>query len=101
MLDALCTGCVFNNSSRVFVERGRFKKLGSPTEAALKVFAEKVAGNATSSSSAFNYEKKMKGKVDVIVELDFTSERKTMSSIVTGYKNEKDMLLKGAPDRIL
>jgi magnesium-transporting ATPase (P-type) len=24
-----------------------------------------------------------------------------MSTIVTGYRNEKDLLLKGAPDRIL
>lgn len=24
-----------------------------------------------------------------------------MSTVVSGYKNEKDMLLKGAPDRVL
>jgi magnesium-transporting ATPase (P-type) len=24
-----------------------------------------------------------------------------MSTVVTGYRNEKDLLLKGAPDRIL
>ena len=33
--------------------------------------------------------------------MDFTSERKAMSTIISGYKNKSDILLKGAPDRIL
>jgi magnesium-transporting ATPase (P-type) len=33
--------------------------------------------------------------------MDFTSERKAMSTIISGYKNSSDILLKGAPDRIL
>jgi magnesium-transporting ATPase (P-type) len=37
----------------------------------------------------------------VIAQLDFTSKRKAMSTIVSGYKNEKDILLKGAPDRVV
>ena len=37
----------------------------------------------------------------MIAQLDFTSKRKAMSTIVSGYKNEKDILLKGAPDRVV
>jgi magnesium-transporting ATPase (P-type) len=37
----------------------------------------------------------------MVAKLDFTSKRKTMSTIVSGYKNHRDLLLKGAPDRVL
>ena len=43
----------------------------------------------------------MEQKIKTMAILDFTSDRKCMSTIVTGYKNEKDTLMKGAPDRIL
>jgi len=43
----------------------------------------------------------MNGKLKTIATLDFTSQRKAMSTIVSGYKNDKDTLLKGAPDRII
>jgi len=36
-----------------------------------------------------------------VAQLDFTSKRKTMSTIVEGYTNYRDLLLKGAPDRVL
>lgn len=37
----------------------------------------------------------------MVAKLDFTSKRKTMSTIVEGYINTRDLLLKGAPDRVL
>jgi magnesium-transporting ATPase (P-type) len=43
----------------------------------------------------------MNQTVHKIATLDFSSDRKAMSTIITGYRNEKDLLLKGAPDRIL
>jgi len=39
--------------------------------------------------------------LNTVASLDFTSKRKCMSTIVTGYKEEKDLLLKGAPDRVI
>jgi P-type Ca2+ transporter type 2C len=98
---SLATGCTINNRSRIDFEDGEFKRVGEPTEAALKVFAEKVMGMPTSEVNAFDFEKKMRGSIKEFATLDFTSERKAMSTIVTGYKNSKDLLLKGAPDRIL
>lgn len=43
----------------------------------------------------------MKAKIEHIAKLDFTSDRKAMSTLVSGYTNGKDLLLKGAPDRVL
>lgn len=38
-----------------------------------------------------------------IATLDFTSERKSMSTIITGYpgQNKNTLLLKGAPERVI
>ena len=98
---SLAIGCTFNNTSRIDFVQNKFKRVGEPTEAALKVFAEKICGKPTSSSNAFDFEKEIQKKLDSIAKLDFTSERKSMSTVVTGYKNGKDLLLKGAPDRIM
>jgi len=65
------------------------------------VLSEKICGNPTSSSNAFDFEKKQNARVSVFATLDFTSERKSMSTIVSGYKNKIDTLLKGAPDKVL
>jgi magnesium-transporting ATPase (P-type) len=76
-----------NNNSRIDYENDDFKRVGEPTEAALKVLAEKLYGNPTSVESAFNFDKACKGRLNVIAELDFTSKRKAMSMVVSGYKN--------------
>jgi len=55
-LQALTVGCVFNNTARIDIVDGDFKKVGEPTEAALKVFAEKVSGNPKDNASAFSFE---------------------------------------------
>jgi magnesium-transporting ATPase (P-type) len=65
------------------------------------VFSEKLCGSATGISDAFDFEKKMNRTITKIAALDFTSQRKAMSTVISGYRNEKDLLLKGAPDRIL
>jgi len=65
----------------------------------LKVLADKLCGNPTDINSVFIYENSK--KIEAVAKLDFTSKRKTMSTIVSGYKNHRDLLLKGAPDRIL
>jgi Ca2+-transporting ATPase len=37
-----------------------------------------------------------------VATLDFTSERKTMSTVVTGfYGNGNSVLIKGAPERVI
>lgn len=97
----MAVGCTLNNSARIDFIDNKYKRVGEPTEAALKVLAEKMCGTPINKESAFGFEKKMNDKITTIATLDFTSERKAMSTIVTGYKNDKDTLLKGAPDRII
>jgi len=103
MIERLSIGSVFNNTSRVYADKstGTFVKHGEPTEAALKVLADKLMGEPNDISSAFKYEITKSQNIKPVAHLDFTSKRKTMSTIVSGYKNFRDLLLKGAPDRIL
>jgi Ca2+-transporting ATPase len=65
----------------------------------LKVLAEKM--NTASAKNGTSYSDSRNNQVSKVATLDFTSERKSMSTVVTGYKNSKDMLVKGAPDRII
>jgi magnesium-transporting ATPase (P-type) len=101
IFESLATGCTFNSSARIDFVEDNYKRVGEPTEAAMKVLAEKICGTPVDAKTAFDFNKKMNAKLKTIATLDFTSERKAMSTIVTGYKNEKDTLLKGAPDRII
>mmetsp|Transcript_3602 Transcript_3602/g.6125 ORF Transcript_3602/g.6125 Transcript_3602/m.6125 type:complete len:913 (-) Transcript_3602:36-2774(-) len=101
LFDSIALGCTVNNNASVSVEGTSFKRMGEPTEAALKVLAEKISGQPKDVSSAFSFSEAAAKRVKTIAQLDFTSERKAMSSIVSGHKNEKDLLLKGAPDRVI
>lgn len=101
IFQSLATGCTLNNSARIDFVEGNYKRVGEPTEAAMKVLAEKICGTPVDVKSAFDFGKKVNAKLNTIATMDFTSERKAMSTIVTGYKNAKDTLLKGAPDRIV
>ena len=79
----------------------------------MKVLAEKIGRYDTEGpSNAQNYNAKktpngygdwLMGKVQEVATLDFSSERKCMSRIVSGYDGKKSntVLLKGAPERVL
>lgn len=56
---SLAIGCTVNNTSRIDYVDGTFKRVGEPTEAALKVLAEKISGNPTNKDNAFDFEKQM------------------------------------------
>lgn len=99
--------CGLNNRSRIVYEGNQFKIQGEPTEAALKVLAEKL-GKFTGNS--FDYKKNPTGYSDSlektikrVATLDFSSARKTMSTVVKGYPGASSnaVLLKGAPERVL
>ena len=59
LIGKLSIGCVFNNTSRIDVnkETGTFEKAGEPTEAALRVLADKLMGNPTDFNTAFSYQR--------------------------------------------
>jgi magnesium-transporting ATPase (P-type) len=105
-LEKMALVCAMNNRSRIAYESGAYKNQGEPTEAALKVFAEKICklGNsnkvdfkANPNAHADDFEKKYKR----VATLDFSSERKTMSTVIAGSNGSNWVLLKGAPERVL
>lgn len=105
----IATVCTLNNKSDIVYEGGKFNKQGEPTEAALKVAAEKLGQydrefkkpDYTKSPNA--YSQHLKETIKTVAALDFTSERKTMSTVVTGLEagNRNTLLLKGAPERVI
>ena len=100
IIRSLAVGCTVNNRAEIVKKGSSFNRVGEPTEAALKVLAEKL-NQTTHTKVAMEFDTQCKSQIKKIATLDFTSERKAMSTVVTGYKNEKDLLLKGAPDRII
>lgn len=94
--------CTINNNSRIDFVGGSYDRVGLPTEAALKVFAEKLCGQPEDDKSAFLFEKEQKKQIKMIAQLDFSSLRKMQSSVVTGYEaGEKTSLLMGAPEKVI
>ena len=67
--------------------------MGEPTEAALKVLAEKIgrydASGPTKHADAKNtptsYGSYLDDNFEKVATLDFSSERKAMSTVVSGY----------------
>ena len=101
--------CSLNNKAGLIYENGNFNKLGEPTEAALKVFSEKL-GQYDSKFSRKDTHKNPEGytnflaaQYEQVASLDFTSERKTMSTVVKNLvkPGQNSILLKGAPERVI
>jgi len=63
---------------------------GEPTEAAIKVFAEKLnkinSAAYDMKASPKKSEDDLRKSIQEIAVLDFSSERKTMSTVVKGYQ---------------
>jgi magnesium-transporting ATPase (P-type) len=84
-------GCDVNNNSRVEKVGGEYKRFGEPTEAALKVLGQKMFAN----NSAI-----CQGRYEQIVQLDFTGDRKCMSTVAADGSHKR-MFVKGAPEKLL
>lgn len=102
--------CALNNKAGIIFEEGKYNKLGEPTEAALKVFAEKLGKYDTKfkksddiTKNPEGYTKSLASQYEEVATLDFTSERKTMSTIIKGLvqPGKNSTLLKGAPERVI
>ena len=101
--------CALNNRSSIVYESDKFTLRGEPTEAALTVLSEKLghydskAPKVDAKKNATAYGDFLKQGVEEVAVLDFSSERKCMSTIVKGYngKSNNQVLLKGAPERVL
>lgn len=93
LLKDIAIVCGLNNKAGIRYEGDSFSKLGEPTEAALKVLTEKLGQydkelrdiDRTKEPEA--YSKFLEQKIKKIATLDFTSERKSMSTVVKGYNS--------------
>ena len=103
--------CSVNNRASIYFAEDKFKLLGEPTEAALKVLAEKIGRydingptqTASAKKNPTSYGSYLMKGITEVATLDFSSERKAMSKIVKGYEHKQSntVLLKGAPERVL
>lgn len=97
------------NRASITYKNGAFSMMGEPTEAALKVFAEKLGrysqnvGNTDQKSNPNGYSDILLQDVQEVATLEFSSERKCMSTIVKNYEGNSGntVLLKGAPERVV
>ena len=105
----LAAVCALNNRSRIIYADGQFKMQGEPTEAALKVLAEKLGNYAdhvtrnNAHVAPMHFADELLKATNNVATLDFSSERKSMSTIISGYNGNKGntVLLKGAYERVL
>lgn len=79
-----------------------------PTEAALRVVAEKIGNNdpalkvADRTKQPNAYADLLKSKYETIATLDFSSQRKCMSMLIRGLiPGVNSLLLKGATERVI
>jgi Ca2+-transporting ATPase len=100
--------CSINSTAKVVKDAGKFKRQGEPTEAALIVGSEKIGqvhSGTNFNSSPMPFHDQLTAKVEQIGVLEFSSERKTMSTVIKGLnlnsKGGNSVLLKGAPERVI
>jgi Ca2+ transporting ATPase len=111
-INALVEVCAVCNDAKVSVdENGKFSAIGQPTEAALKVLVEKIQhhdGNFNDKLASLSAEERATAVSDSYEEeyerlltLEFTRERKSMSTLVKRADGNGVLLVKGAPDTVL
>lgn len=111
-VQSLAEVCAVCNDAKIAVDaNGVHTSLGQPTEAALKVLVEKiqhhdeqvngtlqglsVENRATAVCDAYEAQYKR------LLTLEFTRERKSMSTLIQRKDGEGSLLVKGAPDAML
>jgi Ca2+-transporting ATPase len=84
-------------------EEELYKRIGEPTEAALKVLAEKIGGEGSPSSkeeTASFYGKQYASGFTKEATLEFSRDRKSMSVLVNDG-NDRTLMVKGAAELVL
>lgn len=104
LLTKLAAVATVNNHGEIKIVDGEFTKYGAPTEVALKVLAEKIGSLYKNYSDYEKDHTPFCSELGIVKEgtLEFDSNRKMMSTIVSGFeKGTKSLLQKGAIERII
>lgn len=103
-LTTLCAAIC--NTSEIKKENGQYFIKGSPTEGALRVFAEKMRiyekNHVSNSEDPMAYIKSLTNDYKILFNLEFDRNRKAMSVLALDKKTNKPVLFtKGAPEILL
>jgi len=99
--------CVLCNDAEITYSDGQYGRVGEPTEAALKVLAEKVgvhgtAGPADAAAAATHYSSVLNAGHERQATLEFSRSRKSMSVLSRQVGARLNSLfVKGAPESVL
>jgi Ca2+ transporting ATPase len=111
-VNALVEVCAVCNDSKISIDKaGNYAAVGQPTEAALKVLVEKIQHHSSEVNgklSSLSPEDRATAVSDSYEEqyerlltLEFTRERKSMSTLVKRTDGKGALFVKGAPDTML
>lgn len=105
------TSMVLNNESKLIYDKNRVVSSGLPTEAAIKVLAEKIGKYDPDFKSKFvpveqgvveQYGQFLTSNFEKRATLEFSRDRKSMSVLMKDKTTNKNVLfIKGAPDYLL
>jgi Ca2+-transporting ATPase len=103
-LTTLCAAIC--NTSEIKKENGQYYIKGSPTEGALRVFAEKMRiydkKHVSNSEDPMSYINSLTNEYKILFNLEFDRNRKAMSVLALDKKTNKPVLFtKGAPEILL
>lgn len=111
-INALVEVCAVCNDAKISAdESGVHSAIGQPTEAALKVLVEKMQhhspqvngtlSNLSRQARATAVSDRYEEQYERLLTLEFTRERKSMSTLVKRADGSGTLLVKGAPDTVL
>lgn len=104
VLNQFASVCSLNNNSEILREEEETRRVGAPTEISLKVLAEQIGADLTGKTVGLeDYEKSVACTKEGVLE--FSSERKMMSTVVSGCphftESKNTILIKGASEKVL
>ena len=111
-INALVEVCAVCNDAKISAdEAGVHSAIGQPTEAALKVLVEKMQhhsaqvngtlSNLSRQARATAVSDRYEEQYERLLTLEFTRERKSMSTLVRRVDGSGTLFVKGAPDTVL
>jgi Ca2+ transporting ATPase len=111
-INALVEVCAICNDSKISVdESGTYSAIGQPTEAALKVLVEKIQHHSKQVNDTLStlspkdrataVSDRYEEDYERLLTLEFTRERKSMSTLIKRTDGRGVLLVKGAPDTVL